>query len=182
MIRLAFVGALLGVVLAAGPGWAQCTSSTDLAAVAATRGRVAQQCDCANAVTDGQYKKCALTVANTDLTTAHCIGGPNSGKVCTTDGNCGGLAGSCVVLPQKCRKVVVKCAARSICGRPLGYHPCCRWNRLGKPRCKVLPVNLCKSGPGGAHCVSFTENSCCDACGGPGVCASPSGAFVEPSH
>jgi len=156
MNRWAFMGALLGVVLAAGPGWAQCTTAEDLAAVAATRARVAQQCDCANAVTDGQYKKCALGVANTDVTN--------------------------LVLPRKCRKVVIKCAARSICGRPIGYHPCCRTNRLGKTRCKIMPPGLCKSGPGGSHCFSLTKISCCDACEGPGLCASPSGAFVEPVH
>jgi hypothetical protein len=156
MIRLAFVGALLGLVLAAGSGWAQCTSTADLEAVAATRERVAQQCNCANAVTDGQYKKCALGVANTDVTA--------------------------LLLPRKCRKVVVKCAARSICGRPIGYHPCCRTNRLGKTRCKIVPPGLCKSGPGGSHCFSLTKISCCDACEGPGMCASPSGAFVESAH
>ena len=156
MNRLAFMGALLGVVLAAGPGWAQCTTTEDLAAVAATRQRVAEGCPCATATSDGQYKKCALTIANTDVTLNR--------------------------LPQKCRKVVVKCAARSICGRPQGYEPCCRWNRLGKPRCKMLPPGLCKSGPGGSHCSSMHKESCCDACETPGVCASPSGAFVEPSH
>ena len=156
MIRLAFVGALLGVVLAAGPGWAQCTTAEDLAAVAATRARVDQQCPCAAAITDGAYKKCALTVANEDIVA--------------------------LKLPQKCRKVVAKCAARSICGRPIGYHPCCRTNRLGKTRCKIMPPGLCKSGPGGSHCFSLTKISCCDACEGPGLCASPSGAFVEPVH
>src|SRR5262249_12675682 len=143
MNRLAFVGALLGLVLAAGPGWAQCTSAEDLAAVAATRQRVAQQCPCATAVSDGQYKKCALTVANTDVTL--------------------------LCLPQKCRKVVIRGAARPICGRRLGYHPCCRWNRLGKPRCKIIPPGLCKSGPGGSHCSSMNKESCCDACEGPGM-------------
>jgi hypothetical protein len=181
MKLLAFVSGLLGLVLAAGPGWAQCTSAEDLAAVAATRQRVAQQCPCATAISDGAYKKCALGVANMDVTVGHCVGGTNSGMACMVDGDCGGLFGSCQRLPQKCRRVVAKCAAKSICGRPIGYHPCCKTNRLGKTRCKIILPGLCKSGPGGSHCVSFTEESCCDACTGPGMCASPSGAFVEPA-
>jgi hypothetical protein len=156
MKRLALVGALLGSVLAAGSAWSQCITTSDLEAVAATRARIDQQCDCANAITDGLYKRCALTVANDDV--------------------------AALRLPRGCRKIVVKCAAKSTCGRPVGYHPCCKTNRIGKTRCKITTPERCQSGPGGSHCFSFTKVSCCDACKGLGMCASPSGAFVDPAH
>jgi hypothetical protein len=155
MKRLALASAFLGVLSAAGPGWASsnlCTTTEDLAAVAATRTLINQRCPCANAISDGLYKKCALTVANDEITALR--------------------------LPRECRRVVVKCAAKSTCGRPIGYHPCCRTNRLGKTRCKITIPEKCQSGPGGSHCVSFDKQSCCDACKGNGVC-SPSGAFVD---
>jgi hypothetical protein len=156
MKRLALLGALLGSLVGAGTASSQCTTAEDLLAVAATRARIDQQCDCANAITDGLYKKCALGVANGDVTALR--------------------------LPRQCRKIVIKCAARSTCGRPIGYHPCCKTNRLGKTRCKIVPPGLCKSGPGGSHCFSLTKISCCDACTGPGMCASPSGAFIDPAN
>ena len=154
MKRVAFAGAVLGVLLAADVGWASvtCTTTDDLQKVANTRALIKEKCDCANAITDGLYKKCALTVANDEVTALR--------------------------LPRECRKIVIKCAAKSTCGRPIGYHPCCRTNRLGKTRCKITIPEKCQSGPGGSHCVSFDKESCCDACKGNGVC-SPSGAFLD---
>lgn len=155
MIRFALLGFLLGSVLAAGPALAAagCDSSLDLEAVANTRILISQQCDCAHAVSDGVYVRCAETVANDELTAGR--------------------------LPRECRKVVVKCARKSTCGRPVGYHPCCRTNRLGKVKCKITTADRCRSGPGGSHCLSLNAQSCCDACTGPGTCSSPSGAFVD---
>jgi len=150
-MRMALAGVFL-TMIAAGPVLAQCTTADDLAAVKITRGHVDAQCDCANAITDGLYKRCALTVVNNDVAN--------------------------LVLPRECRKFVIKCAAKSTCGRPAGYHPCCKTNRLGKTRCKIVTPERCRSGPGGSHCVSFDKVSCCDACTGPGLC-SPSGAFLD---
>ena len=156
MIRFALAGLLLGSVLAAGPALAAsgCDSPQDLAAVHDTRVRISQQCDCENAVSDGSYVRCAATVANDDLSTG--------------------------LLPRECRRTVLKCAKKSTCGRPLGYHPCCRTNRLGKFKCKITTADRCRSGPGGSHCMSVHKQSCCDACTGPGTCNSPSGAFIDP--
>jgi hypothetical protein len=154
MIRgIASSAVLLAIALAAASASAQCESPEDLAAVAASRGIVNMRCACDTAVPHGQYVRCASTVANEEMVALR--------------------------LPRQCRKVVVKCAAKSTCGKPVGFHPCCKTNRLGKVKCKIRLPEQCRSGPGGAHCVSFTKKSCCDSCTGVGTCASPSGAFVD---
>jgi hypothetical protein len=155
MLRLVLGGLLLGSLFMAAPARALCDSPEDLAAVANTRALVEQRCNCEGAITHGQYVKCVAQVANEEM--------------------------SALRLPRECRKVVIKCGARSTCGRPAGFYPCCKTNRLGKVKCKVRLPEQCRSGPGGSHCVSFTKKSCCDACLGVGTCASPSGAFVDPA-
>jgi hypothetical protein len=151
-----------GLLLAAGllalgeRAWARgCDTQQDLAAVAATRAKVDQNCECENAVSKSTYISCVKTIANDDV--------------------------AALLLDRKCRKVVLKCAKRSICGKPAGVWPCCRTNRLGKTICKVRLPEQCQSGPGGSHCVGFGVRSCCDACLGGGQCASPSSAFVGDS-
>jgi hypothetical protein len=155
MLAYALFGVLVALGLTTGPAFAQCDSPEELDQVAMVRRLVADTCACETAVTHGKYVRCAAQVANAEL-----------------------VAGR---LERLCRKVVVKCAARSTCGRPAGYHPCCKTNRYGKTKCKVRLPEQCRSGPGGSHCVSFTKQSCCDGCIGTS-CASPSGAFVDPRH
>jgi hypothetical protein len=152
MLVFRLFSVLITLGLMTSPAFAQCDSAEELAQVAATRALVAQQCSCALAVTHGKFVRCAAQVANAEL-----------------------IAGR---LDRLCRKVVVKCAGRSTCGRPPTYHPCCKTNRYGKTKCKTRLEEQCRSGPGGSHCMSFHQESCCDACIGPS-CASPSGAFVD---
>lgn len=155
MLAYVLFGVLFTLGLTAGPAFAQCDSAQDLAQVAATRALIATQCSCTGALTHGRYVRCAAQTANAEM-----------------------VAGR---LDRTCRKRVIKCAARSTCGRPAGYFPCCKTNRLGQTKCKVRLPEQCRSGPGGSHCISMHKESCCDACIGTS-CASPSGAFVDPVH
>ena len=156
MKRVLPIGLLLGLLVAVAPAFAAapCISPEDLAAVAAARAKVKDRCSCTGAISHSAYVRCVATVANEEMVAQR--------------------------LPRACRKVVVKCGAKSVCGKPPGFFPCCKTNRLGKVKCKVRLVQQCNSGPGGSHCVGFNHESCCDACFGPGgPCASPSGAFLD---
>jgi hypothetical protein len=83
-------------------------------------------------------------------------------------------------LPKNCKGAVVRCAAKSTCGKPDGFVTCCRITAAGKTKCSLKSdASLCKPPKNGSSCVG-TDSSCCDACP-TGVCGgSPSGAFLEP--
>ncbi len=108
---------------------------TDVAAVAATRAAAASACPCASAASHGSYVSCVAGVAR-----AAADHGP---------------------LPRECKSAVVKCAARSTCGRP-SFVTCCRIRTHGITCQTVNTAGACtaKGGTVGA-CAS-----CCDACTG----------------
>ncbi|HJQ82861.1 MAG TPA: hypothetical protein VKA21_02210 [Candidatus Binatia bacterium] len=117
---------------------AACGEPGDPAAVAGVRASIAQNCDCAGAENHGAYVSCATGVVS------DAIAGGN--------------------LRAECRGNVVRCAARSTCGRP-GFVTCCRTTAKGKTKCSTKSsAAACRAPKGGSACA--TENgSCCDACG-----------------
>jgi hypothetical protein len=127
---------------------AKCDATgADAGDVATARAAVAENCDCAGAVNHGQYVKCATEQAKTTLAN------------------------------QSCKGAVVKCAARSTCGKP-GFVTCCRTSANGVTKCSTKSSgDRCNPSKGGSACVS-TFASCCDACTSSGCAASPSGAFL----
>ena len=81
------------VLAAARPGFPTCgDQATDAQAVADTRTAAASECDCAAAASHASYVACVVRVANT--------------------------AARRGTLRPQCRTAVVRCAARSTCGRP----------------------------------------------------------------
>lgn len=145
---------LAGVMLVPRVGGAACTDQT---AVTATRTAADTACTlagngCSNAKNHGQYVKCVAAQAKQAVT-----------------------AGT---LPKECKGAVVKCAARSTCGKP-GFVTCCV-TKAGTTKCGIKSsATACKAPKGGTACVG-SHASCCDACTATG-CASPSGAFVSDS-
>jgi hypothetical protein len=135
---------VLGVLVAgADPARAACA---DPAAVAAARAAADAQCSCAAASNHGQYVKCVRGVAQ--------------------------AAAEAGTLPRNCKGQVIRCAAKSTCGKP-GFVTCCRTTAAGRTTCSIKKdASKCKAPQGGSASVGATP-SCCDACG------SPSGAFVE---
>jgi len=107
---------------------------TDIAAVCAARDKAEMQCHCALATNHGQYVRCVAVVAKGEV--------------------------DALRLPRPCKSSVVRCAARSTCGRP-GSVTCCRPDSIGKTHCSIKRD--------AAHCNSpatiGTKPSCCDACG-----------------
>jgi hypothetical protein len=78
----------------------------------------------------------------------------------------------------RCRGAVVKCAAKSTCGKP-NFVTCCRTNAKGVTKCSTKSsANSCEPQKGGSACVG-TFSSCCDACTATGCASSPSGAFLD---
>jgi len=101
---------------------------------------------------------------------------------CTTAGNHGRYV-SCIAqqakadtsLPNSCRGAVVKCAAKSTCGK--SSFTCCR-TKNGVTKCTTKSsMSGCTPPKGGMVCVG-KHASCCDACTATG-CASPSGSFLD---
>ena len=137
----------LGLVLAT-TGVASATKCTDQAAVATARGTADARCGgCANASNHGHYVSCVAKKA-TDLA--------DSGD-----------------LPKECKGQVVRCAAKSTCGKP-GFITCCRVDKKGKVKCSIKSsLDRCKAPKGGQACAGGAA-SCCDSCGA----GSPEGAFV----
>jgi hypothetical protein len=127
--------------------YAKCDATgADAGDIATARAAVATNCDCAGAVNHGQYVKCATEQAKMTL------------------------------VNQSCKGAVVKCAARSTCGKP-GFVTCCRTTSKGTTKCSTKSrADRCSPPKGGSACVGV-HASCCDACTTSG-CASPSGAFV----
>ena len=150
-IWTAMVGTLMlgGLVLSTPRAYAKCDASgADAADIAAARAAVALNCDCAGAANHGQYVKCAGEQARTTL------------------------------VNKSCRGAVVKCAAKSTCGKP-NFVTCCRTNSKGVTKCSTKSSgNSCKPQKGGTACVG-TFSSCCDACTASGCASSPSGAFLD---
>ncbi len=139
--------ALLLVLAARQSSFGACT---DPAAVAATRATADQVCTdmgtgCATA-THGAYVSCVAVQA----------------KAAVKRGT----------LPKQCRGRVVKCAARSTCGKP-GLVACCRTTKKGKTACRFKPAAKCTAPKPGAACIG-TVPSCCDACGTRGCATCPS--------
>jgi hypothetical protein len=123
----------------------------DDAAVAAARAQVDVDCPCGDFPNHGQYVKCAAGVAK--------------------------ARADAMTLPKNCKGAVVKCAAKSTCGKP-GFVTCCRTNSSGLTKCSTKPnASKCTPPKNGSACVS-SFSSCCDACTDTG-CASPSGAFLD---
>src|SRR5437879_9505712 len=127
------------IVIAGFPAGALATC-TDQAAVCAARAKAEAQCNCATAATHGQYVKCVRDVAKGEMLALR--------------------------LPRSCKGAVVRCAARSTCGRPT-FVTCCRPTSTGV-RCSVKrDASMCK-----APATVGTKPSCCDACGPNGCTAS----------
>src|SRR5438552_292234 len=134
------------VLAAARPSFPTCgDQATDAQAVADTRAAAASECDCAAAASHASYVACVVRVANT-------------------------AARGGTLRPQ-CRTAVVRCAARSTCGRP-GDVTCCGTRADGGKRCSVRSGGQpCSAPPGGSACAG-TASSCCDACAA-ASCAAP---------
>ena len=82
----------------------------DLAAVCAARAVADAQCNCATASSHGTYVHCVRGVASAEVNANH--------------------------LPRACRRNVVRCAAKSTCGKP-GAVTCCRFYPVGREKCSV---------------------------------------------
>ena len=146
----AMVLAFTVLALSAQRGWAKCDlTGVDAANVVAARAAVAANCDCAGALTHGAYVSCASAQAT---------------AVGSRTGSCHGA--------------VVKCAAKSTCGKA-GFVTCCRTRATGVTKCSTKSdATRCTAPTGGSACVgSFA--SCCDACTASGCASSPSGAFLD---
>lgn len=127
--------ALAMIVIA--PTAAPAKKCTDDAAVAAARAAASSECDCATATNHGRYVSCVAQVA-TELV--------DSGD-----------------LPGECKGEVVRCAAKSTCGKP-GAVTCCRIDRKGKVKCSIKKTaEKCLPPRDGGACIGASD-SCCDAC------------------
>src|SRR5437867_6557807 len=132
------------VVRADGAGCgSEASDESDVAAVRATAG---QQCPCAGADNHGQYVSCVAGVASDAV----------------ANGN----------LREQCQGDVVRCAARSTCGRE-GFVACCRTTASGRTLCGTKrDASACRAPRGGDACVSNAA-SCCDACTAAAGCPDP---------
>jgi hypothetical protein len=144
--------ALSLTVVVAERGYAACGDAPgDAAAVAAARAQVEADCPCGGFPNHGQYVRCAAGVAK--------------------------ARADADLLPKSCKGAVVKCAAKSTCGKP-GFVTCCRTSASGVTKCSTKKdASKCTAPKNGSACVS-SFSSCCDACTETG-CASPSGAFLD---
>jgi hypothetical protein len=140
--------ALTAVIAASGSAWAICDTAEDRQAVAETRALADVECECASFTRLGDYKTCVRRVVTEQL-----------------------LAGN---LPLQCKSVVMRCAARSTCGRRSGQAvACCRTDYRGFRSCRIQSLpSQCVTTAGGTACVS-SATSCCDACQ-PGFGCTPS--------
>jgi hypothetical protein len=137
-MRLLATTSLAGVLVlaAVAPALAACGDrSGDRQAVAAIRA-AAGACDCATTAGHGAYVRCVAAVAN---------GAVRDGR-----------------LRARCRAAVVRCAARSTCGRSSAV-TCCSGGK-----CSIRAgAAACIAPSGGSACVG-DQPSCCDACGSAG--------------
>ena len=125
----------------------------DADAGASVRAQADARCDCATAPNHDRYVECVVGA--------------------TKDSVRRGL------LPRRCRSTVVRCAARSTCGRP-GATVCCRADAAGMHRCRIRTAGEgCVAPPGGSACVA-AQPSCGGACAG-GCPISPTTSTLPPS-
>jgi hypothetical protein len=144
MIVVRVVLTALLVAFSPARGLAACS---DPAAVAAARAAADAACDatdtgCATAARHGEYVSCIARQAKAAV-----------------------KAGT---LPKSCRGDVVRCAARSTCGKS-GAVACCRTSKRGKASCAITV--RCLAPKHGTACVASAP-SCCDACAG-ATCVGP---------
>jgi hypothetical protein len=143
-MRATWIGLLVVSALASTgrPGRAACDpTGVDATDVAAARTAVSGSCPCDSAFSASLHKRCAKATARTALSNPGCV------------------------------KVVVRCAANSICGRP-GAVSCCRTSARGRTRCKIArDASACRPPRDGTACIGAAQ-SCCDACAG-SDCALP---------
>src|SRR5262245_4983156 len=119
------LAALLGVLVSASLGHANCdpTVDPDKSDIANARAAVAANCNCATASTHGAFVGCADT----------------QGKAALTN--------------KSCAESLKRCASRSTCGKP-GFVTCCRTRRSGSTRCALKRTDArCVAPPGGSACV-----------------------------
>src|SRR5262249_24687174 len=144
-MRATWIGVLLVFALASTgrPGRAACDpTGVDATDVAAARITVGMSCPCDSAPSASLHKRCAKATARTALSNPGCV------------------------------KVVVRCAANSICGRP-GAVSCCRTSASGRTRCKIArDASACRPPRDGTACIGAAQ-SCCDACAGSGCAPLP---------
>ena len=112
---------------------------TDLEAVVSARRAADQACEqagkgCSTAKSHGQYVACVTKHARADAT-----------------------------LPKECRGKVIRCAARSSCGKA-GFRTCCVTSH-DATKCRVRTA--CTAPNGGTACAGEFA-SCCDACSASG--------------
>jgi len=144
MRRFAGLLVVLGAVSFAGipEASAECglgRKCLDQPAVQAVRDEIRTLCDCSGADKPKTYKKCAKS-----LVKAAVAGG---------------------VLPKGCKRGVMKCEAKSICGRS-GAVACCATKRNGKVKARIAKSpEKCR----GEVCIG--HNSAGDACSPDGSCA-----------
>ena len=148
----AVVGSLVlgGLVCATPRAYAKCDATgVDAGDIQNARAQVALNCNCAGSTNHGAFVKCAAQQAKANLANQSCTG------------------------------QVVRCAARSTCGKP-NFVTCCRTSATGQTKCSTKSgADKCKAPNGGSSCVALGIPSCCDACSATGCNASPSGAFLD---
>src|SRR5262245_15766450 len=116
------------LLAAARPCFAACGDQpADAKAVADTRSDAASQCDCPTATSHADYVACVLRAATAAV-----------------------RAGT---LRPQCRAAIVRCAARSTCGRA-GFVTCCHIRADGSKRCGVrIQGQPCLAPSGGTACA-----------------------------
>jgi len=128
---LGVVGLLAAIVGLPARAPALCT---DTVSVCAARNKAEMQCPCASATNHGQYVRCVAGVAKGEV--------------------------AALRLPRNCKSSVIRCAARSTCGKP-GFVTCCRTDSAGKTHCSIRrDATRCR-----LPATIGTKPSCCDACG-----------------
>lgn len=146
--------------------WAAVVGTLMLGGVVLSTPRAYAKCDPTGADAADVAAAQAAIAANCD-----CAGSPHGAFV-----SCAAEQAKANLKNRSCQGAVVRCAARSTCGKP-GFVACCRTSARGKTKCSTKSgADKCKAPKGGSACVS-THASCCDACTATG-CASPSGAFL----
>src|SRR5207249_1649443 len=121
--------------------------------LASVRATAADQCDCAGAGDHGRYVNCVAHVADAAV---------RSGS-----------------LRKACRDSVMRCAAKSVCGKKDSV-TCCRTDARGNAKCSIKhSATECKAPHGGTACVGQVP-SCCDACGAGGSCVGSTTTTTAP--
>jgi hypothetical protein len=113
-----------------------CPCGVDDPGFADLRTEISAACECGNASSHGAFMRCArarLALVSPDR------------------------------LLSVCRTKVLRCLARSVCGKH-GAVTCCRTNSKGLERCVIkADAAHCTAPAGGAASLGVSEN-CCDAC------------------